>query len=184
MKQGMVYVFTGEGKGKTSAAVGTAVRARGAGLKVGWVAFFKQESWRLAEIKSLRKLGIEVYLSGKGFYLKGKKMAKIEADQVVLDLASKKEHKQAAKEAIIRAEELMSTVEVLVLDELNNAVSEGLLEVAVVLELIKGRGKTHLIITGRAADKQVVEAADLVTEMKKIKHPYDLGKLAVRGLDY
>ncbi len=184
MNKGMVYVFTGEGKGKTSAAVGVAVRAVGVGLKVGWVAFFKQESWKLAEVESLKKLGVEVCLSGKGFYLKGQKMAKIEANQVVVDSASQEDHKLAAREAMKKVGDLLKQVDVLVLDEVNNAISEGLLRVEVVLELIEERNKTHLILTGRSADKKIIKVADLVTEMKKVKHPYDQGKLAVRGLDY
>lgn len=188
--RGMVYVFTGEGKGKTSAAIGVTVRAVGVGMKVAWIGFYKQASWKLTEVKPLQRLGVAVYLMGKGFHLPsqsgktGVKMVKVKTGQVVVDGVSSREHKQAAAAAIQKARELLGGVDLLVLDEVNNAVSEGLLEAREIRQLIEGRKRTHMILTGRGAGPEVVEAADLVTEMKKVKHPYDQGKLAVRGLDF
>jgi len=82
------------------------------------------------------------------------------------------------------AKKLVGKVDVLILDEVNNAIVDGLIDLIDLIDLISKRGKTHIIITGRHASAELVEVADLVTEMKKIKHPFDQGKKAVRGLDY
>lgn len=169
IKQGLVYVFTGEGKGKTSAALGVAVRAVCAGMKVGWVSWYKE---KVLPSRSVLEGRLEMYAMGKGFY-------KLPGDK-----ATPEEHKQAAAAALKQAEKLLKTVDVLVLDEVNNAVSDKLINLKQVIDLINKRGKTHLILTGRNACPELVERADLVTECKKIKHPFDRGVKAVRGLDY
>ncbi|MBU2458799.1 MAG: cob(I)yrinic acid a,c-diamide adenosyltransferase [Nanoarchaeota archaeon] len=169
IKQGLVYVFTGEGKGKTSAALGVAVRAVCAGMKVGWVSWYKE---KVLPSRSVLEGKLEMYAMGKGFY-------KLPGDK-----ATPEEHKQAAAAALKQAEKLLKTVDVLVLDEVNNAVSDKLINLKQVIDLINKRGKTHLILTGRNACPELVERADLVTECKKIKHPFDRGVKAVRGLDY
>ena len=200
-----MYVFTGEGKGKTSAALGTALRAIGNGMSVAWVAWYKQASWRMSEVTALEKLGIQVFLMGKGFYISGResrlrqgfggqavggsrdkaiKTAKVGDQGMVVDTASQAEHKQAAEDALVKAQELIGEVDVLILDEVNNAVEEGLIKITAVTDLISKRGKTNVIMTGRSAHSKVIELADLVTEMKKVKHPYDKGDLAVKGLDF
>jgi cob(I)alamin adenosyltransferase len=179
MRSGLVYIFTGEGKGKTSAAIGTAVRAAGAGLKVAWVGWYKQESWQLSEIELLRELGVDVNLTGKGFYVKKKSPS-----VTVTDYASETEHKMAGQEALENARKMLGEVDVLIMDEVNNAVADKLINLIDLIDLISKRGKTHLILTGRDADPEIIKFADLVTEMKKIKHPYDKGNLAIRGLDF
>lgn len=168
IKQGLVYVFTGDGKGKTSAALGVAVRAVCSGMKVGWVSWYKEKvlPTRFLEGK------LEMYAIGKGFY-------KLPGDN-----ASLPQHKSAANKALKQAEKLMKKVDVLVLDEVNNAVKDKLIDIRQLTNLINKRGKTHLILTGRSACPELVEQADLVTEMKKIKHPFDKGIKAVKGLDY
>ncbi len=190
---GLIYVFTGEGKGKTSAAVGTAVRAVGVGMKVAWVAWYKQANWRLAEIEMLKNMGVEVILLGKGFHIKNSKSEarnsklktkEIAAGAKVVDMASDTEHRQAAEAALHKAAELVKTVDVMILDEVNNAIADKLIQVSQVLQVIQEREKTHIILTGRDAHPDLIKKADLVTEMKKVKHPYDTGKLAVRGLDF
>ncbi len=168
--KGLVYMFTGKGKGKTSAALGVVVRALGVGMKVGWISWFKEEKWQMSELNLKGK--IEMYMLGEGFY-------KLPGDKV-----TEKEHKQAAKKALKKAGELIKRVEVLVLDEVCKAVEDGLVEVGEVASLINQREKTHVILTGRGKIKELVEAADLVTEMKKIKHPFDKGIKAIKGLDY
>ena len=168
MKQGLVYVFTGEGKGKTSAALGVAVRAVCSGMKVGWVSWYKEK----VLATRLDLVGLEMYAMGKGFY-------KLPGDKVMPE-----EHKQAAAAALKQAEKLLKTVDVLVLDEVNNAVKDKLIDIKQLTNLINKRGKTHLILTGRGAARSLLAGADLVTEMKKIKHPFDKGIKAVRGLDY
>ncbi len=173
MNKGLVYVFTGDGKGKTSAAFWTGVRAALSGMSVAAIQWYKEGRWPTAEQEIGKKLkNFKVYLMGKGFY------------KLPTDHASKDEHKQAAQKALGLAKELINKVDVLILDEVNNAVSDKLISVTEVMELIVHRRKTHLILTGRKADKKIIEVADLVTEMRKIKHPFDRGKKAVRGLDY
>ena len=169
MKPGLVYVFTGDGKGKTSAALGVAVRAVCAGKKVGWGSWYKK---KVLPTRMFLAGKLEMYAIGKGFY------------QLPGDKATPEEHKRAAAAALKQAEKLLKTVDVLVLDEVNNAVHDKLIDLIDLINLISKRGKTHLILTGRNADKKMIELADLVTEMTKIKHPFDKGIKAVKGLDY
>jgi cob(I)alamin adenosyltransferase len=93
-------------------------------------------------------------------------------------------HKSKAKAALLKAVELLSEVEVLVLDEVINAVTDNLIKEKKLLALLDKRGKTHVILTGRGASQLLIERADLVTEMKKVKHPFDGGVIAVEGLDF
>ncbi len=183
---GLIYVFTGEGKGKTSAAIGVATRSLLLGHKVEWISFYKEESWGMAE-KGLRDRfdNLNMNFVGRGFWI-GKKTAPVgNRGHVVVDKASDEEHKAAARAGLELGSELLTKKPfLLVLDEVVNAVSEGLVESNLVLELLKQRGDTHILLTGRGITPEIEELADLVTECKKIKHPYDIGKLAVMGLDY
>lgn len=181
----MVYVFTGDGKGKTSAALGVAMRAVGNGMKVAMVQWYKEASWRISEheLANVSK-NFDIYPMGKGFYIPNGKTAPLTTGQIVVDKTTHNEHIAAALAAYKKAVDLCDQVDVLVCDEILNAASEDLLDEMNVLELIWHRKKTHLILTGRNASKLIIDNADLVTEMKKIKHPYDVGKLAVKGLDF
>jgi len=170
-KLGLVYVFTGDGKGKTSAALGVAVRAASNGMEVGWVSWYKEKKWPISEM-NLKLKNLKMYWLGEGFY------------KLPTDHASPKDHKDAAQNALKQAEKLIGKVDVLVLDEVNNAVHDKLINLIDLINLISKRGKTHLILTGRGASRRVLEGADLVTEMRKIKHPFDKGIKAVKGLDY
>ncbi len=186
--RGLIYIFTGEGKGKTSAALGVATRSLLIGEKVVWVAFYKQASWGIAESKLKDKFeNLEMYFSGKGFKI-GKKTALVgDKGHVVVDTASEEDHLQAAKAGLqLAANSIQQKPFLLVMDEVLNAVSEGLLDEKDVLDAIGGRGETHIVLTGRSGEptRRLLEGADLVTECKKIKHPYDLGRLAVSGLDF
>lgn len=170
---GLIYVFTGEGKGKTSTAMWTAMRAALAGKKVAVVHWYKEARWPTNDQKIKDLLpNLDDYLMGQGFY------------KLPTDHASTNDHHQAAKAALDKASELLAQVEVLVLDEVINAVGDGLLSEADVLALLDCRGGTHIILTGRGASDTLVDRADLVTEMKKVKHPFDQGKKAVKGLDF
>lgn len=185
---GLVYVFTGEGKGKTSAALGVATRSLLLDKKVSWVAFYKQSSWGLAEAKLSEKFpNLEMKFMGKGFRI-GKKTAPVGTKgHVVVDTASEDEHREAARAALEMASIQLQSSEpcfLLVMDEVLNAVSEGLLEENDVLSVLAERGETHVIMTGRGATKGIIDASDLVTECHKVKHPYDEGTLAVAGLDF
>ena len=183
---GLIYVFTGEGKGKTSAAIGVATRALLLGHKVEWVSFYKEESWGMAE-KGLRARfdNLNMNFVGRGFWI-GQKTAPVgNKGHVVVDKASEEEHKEAARAGLeLASERLAKKPFLLVLDEVVNAVSEGLVESSLVIELLAMRGDTHVVLTGRDLTPELEAVADLVTECKKIKHPYDTGRLAVAGLDY
>jgi len=190
--KGMVYIFTGDGKGKTSAALGVAVRAAVIGKRVAIVQWYKQESWDISEHSlptALPKLTI--HPQGKGFHIiKGvKRSEKVKTAPLIsggmaVDSATEDEHKQAADQAMELAQTLIGQVEVLVLDEILNAIHDALVREKAVINLLNQRGKVHVILTGRNAPEKLMDLADLVTEMKKIKHPYDKGKLAVKGLDF
>lgn len=199
---GLIYVFTGEGKGKTSAALGVATRCLLIGEKVTWISFYKQESWGLAEAKLKNKFdNLSMYFVGKGFRItnfdkkmmkEGRelKLATVGDGAKVVDTASEEEHKQAAIQGLeLARQKLITQPFLLVMDEVLNAVSDGLLESKRVVDLLNNRGETHMILTGRgdpfgSLPKDILKLANLVTECKKIKHPYDSGKLAVRGLDF
>lgn len=186
---GLIYAFTGEGKGKTSAALGVATRSLLIGEKVVWIGFYKQESWGLAEAKLKDKFpNMEMYFMGKGFKI-GKKTAPVgDKGHVVVDTASEEEHKVAAESGLrLVANSLQKQPFLLVMDEVLNAVSDGLLSEKDVLQILARRGDIHVILTGRSDPHltgSLLVKCDLVTECKKIKHPYDSGKLAVRGLDF
>lgn len=184
---GLVYVFTGDGKGKTSAAIGVAVRALLSGWRVLWVSLYKEESWGLSEKGLAQKFdNLEMHFVGEGFYFEGKTKDVGRSGAKVVNKASDESHKNAAEQGIKFVREKLKSreYELVVVDEINNAVADGLIEASVVVELIGARGEAHLVLTGRNVDPAVVEVADLVTECKKVKHPYDLGTMAVKGLDY
>ena len=175
--QGLVMVHTGNGKGKTTAALGLSLRAWGDGLRVLILQFIKG-SWKYGELEALRALGeidgrIEVRRCGKGFSRR--------------DAAHQEEHKQAAEKAHQEAvDEIQSgRWDLIVLDEINYAVKFGLLEIAQVLALLDQKPPAlHLLLTGRDAAPELVERADLVTEMKLIKHPYQKGIKAQKGIEF
>jgi cob(I)alamin adenosyltransferase len=173
--KGLLIVYTGEGKGKTTAAMGLAVRAAGYGQKVAVIQFVKV--WFTGEKKSFEDLGLDFWQMGQGFY------------QILGDNKEPESHRKAAREALGRAEEMMlvGKYQVLVLDELIGCEVGGLLEPGSIMALVaKKPPKLDLVLTGRHAETVagLVEAADLVTEMKNIKHPYDAGLLAKKGIDY
>lgn len=186
MNKGLIYVFTGEGKGKTSAALGVATRSLLNGEQVVWVAFYKQASWGLSEAKLKDKFpNLEMYFAGKGFKI-GRKIVPVgNKGHVVVDTASEEEHRQAAESGLeLAANSMQEKPFLLVMDEVVNAVSEGLLREEDILQVIEKRGDVHIVLTGRGATKGIIKASDLVTECRKIKHPYDRGELAVKGLDF
>lgn len=192
MEKGLIYVFTGGGKGKTSAALGVTVRGLLLGWRVCWISFYKEETWEISEKKLVDKFdNLEMHWVGEGFYIPdgqekaGVKVADVAGGKVVdkVDLAA---HKQAAKEGVKLAEQKLQSgkYELVVLDEVNNAIADRLVEASEVVDLLKSRGSTHVVLTGRDVNKTLVEMADLVTNCEKVKHPYDKGKVAVKGLDF
>ena len=166
-------MFTGEGKGKTSTGIWTAVRAALSGKETAIIHWYKEESWKTNDQKIGDMLpNLNQYLMGKGFY------------KLPIDHSNADEHKMAAKAAFLKAKELVREVQVLVLDEVVCAVGDGLIKEEELLDLIDNRGQTHIVLTGRGASRLMIEKAHLVTEMRKVKHPFDQGVFAVEGLDF
>lgn len=172
-EKGLVYVFTGKGKGKTSAAMWTAIRSVVWGKDVLVIAWYKEKKWPTAMQKVNSQFeNLKVKVVGEGFY------------KLPTDHATEDEHRKSAAEGLKEAEDSLSKVDVLVLDEVINAVGDGLIEKEDLLSLLRKRDKTHIILTGRGVFEELQKEADLVTEMKKIKHPFDKGIKAVKGLDF
>jgi cob(I)alamin adenosyltransferase len=173
-KNGLVIVHTGDGKGKTTAALGLAMRAWGDGLRILILQFIKG-SWKYGELKAIERLGdrIEVHQCGYGFTQKA-------GSNAVRDQEAAAAALQCAREALQSGK-----WDMLILDELNYAVKFGLLDVKDVLDMIdKKPPEMHLILTGRDACPDVIEAADLVTEMHLIKHPFQKGIKAQKGIEF
>ena len=173
---GLVIVNTGNGKGKTTAALGTALRACGYGQKVLMIQFVKGP-WKSGEQLAAGRLAPEFELvkTGKGFF------------KIMNDRLPEEEHKEAARLGLELAKEKVQSgaYDLIILDEINNAIADGLLPVESLLELLDVRPETlHIIITGRNAHPKVIERAHLVTEMTEIKHPYAQGILAQKGIDF
>lgn len=169
-RRGLIIVHTGDGKGKTTAALGLAVRAWGAGLKVLILQFIKGAR-RSGELNALDALGIEVRQLGLGFITRE-------------NFAEQQKSARAAIETA-RREISSGAWDLIVLDEINYAVKFGLLDAEEILSLIKIRPpQMHLVFTGRAAPVELIDAADLVTEMKLIKHPYQNGVAAQSGIEF
>jgi cob(I)alamin adenosyltransferase len=168
-----VEIFTGEGKGKTSAALGVALRALGQGLRVHIVYFMKGD-FPYGEQKTLSELS-NITFERFGF-------------QDFVDPANvKPEEREEARKALEAARKAMLSLkyDVVILDEVNVAAAWKLVAIDEVIRLIHDRPeKVELILTGRYADPRLIELADLVTDMVKVKHPYDKGILSRKGIDY
>ena len=172
LKQGHVQVYTGDGKGKTTAALGLALRAVGRGLKVCMFQFIKGGG-RYGEHLAAEKLAplLTVIQTGRPGWVNTKDIT---------------EDRRVAQEALVRADQLMTSGEfdLFICDEINGAVAFGLIDVKQVLEFISRRPETtELVLTGRNAHERVIEAADLVTEMREIKHYYAAGVPARTGIE-
>jgi cob(I)alamin adenosyltransferase len=173
MERGLIQVYTGEGKGKTTAATGQAVRALGHGLRVLLVRFLKPAEPPSGEILFLQgSRNLEVLSSGIG----------------VIDGAFDPDavrESVAATFAEARRRILAGTVDLAVLDEVNNAVRRGHLPLADLMALLEEKpAGVELVLTGRHADPAVLARADLVTRMEKVKHPLDAGIAARAGIEY
>ena len=168
----LVLVNTGDGKGKSTAAFGTVMRAVARGWKVGVIQFLKSGDWSVGEEKSARRLGVDWWALGDGFTWDSEDMEESEA---------------VAQEAWRSAKEKINSgdYELVVLDEVTYPISWGWVDIDDVLSVIENRpGKVNLILTGRDASEELVEIADTVTEMKKVKHAFDQGVMARRGIDF
>lgn len=176
--KGLLMLNTGDGKGKTTAAIGVLVRAAGRGLNCCMIQFMKSRTDRYGEHESFDKLGIEVHTMGDGF---------------TWDTNDKTQDIKTSEETWALCVEKMrsSEYEMLVFDELLYVLSYGFLDVEKVIAEIKTireqQPHLHLILTGRNVDsalEKVIDAADLVTEMKEIKHPFYAGIYAQQGVEF
>lgn len=178
-QRGLVLVNTGNGKGKTTAAMGQAVRAVGAGMKVLMIQFIKGRR-KVAEIEGLNHLpGFRLLRPGLGFTIPERRIGPLTEHQTALKVA----WEQTVSEV------LSDRWDMVILDEINNVISDPNLTTVVsttdLLKLLKERpARLHMLLTGRGAPPELIEAADLVTEMVQVKHHYTAGVKAQRGIEF
>lgn len=175
IRRGLIIVNTGPGKGKTTAAMGTALRAVGQGLRVFMLQFLKG-SWHYGELDAVQAFGDKFVMKpmGRGFV----KVGNAEADPE--DLRMVQEAWAEGEQAIMSGQ-----WDLVILDEINYAISYGMLDPALVVAALQRKPEmVHVILTGRSAHPTIVDLADTVTEMRQVKHAYDKGVLAQRGIEY
>jgi len=168
---GLIQIYTGKGKGKTTAALGLAVRAVGHNFKVAIIHFMK--IWDYGEVKSLRKLGIDLFRYGTTELIDPKNPSPIDYEE--------------ANKALLKAEEVIekSDYDILILDEINVAIDFNLIPLKRVIDLIdKKPNKLELVLTGRNCPQELIERADLVSFINEIKHPYQKGIEARKGIEF
>lgn len=171
--KGLILVFTGHGKGKTTAAIGMAMRAAGHGLKTCFIQFIKG-SWKYGEAEAVSRFKEEIdfHITGRGFTWKSDDLEK---------------DKAAARQAWKKAEEAITSgrYHIIVLDEFTYLLKYGMIDTAEALEVLRNKpAEQHICITGRDAAEELLELADLVTEMRPVKHPYQQGIKAQKGLEF
>ena len=171
MKRSCVQVYTGNGKGKTTAAVGLAVRAAGNGLSVKFAQFMKGRD--TGEMTALKKLGVEFVRAS-------------DSSKFFFQMSDgEKQHMRDGVLSLLAAlDGWLDKADLLILDEAMAAMTCGVLKLDEVLRIIDSRGKTEIVLTGRDAPQAIRDRADLVTEMKDIKHYMDAGVSARRGIEY
>lgn len=181
-KQSVVVVYTGEGKGKTSASIGLLARALGSRWNVSFVQFIKYwgvgEHVFIRDIMPLYKDQLSFYKGGKGFY---------EAGDLSPKQITPEQHKQAASDTYDQAykDATSGKFDLVICDEINNAVHDGLLNKAKLVQLIKDKHPdTSLCLTGRNFPEDLLKSVDIATNMTKIKHHFDDKFLANPGIDY
>ena len=175
LRNGLVHVYTGEGSGKTTAALGAALRALGWGMRVCVIQFIKGYP-ELGEARFARELGERLVL----------KQFAIDPSRDI-DEAKVLARREAVEAAMDCAEQVVSSgdYDLVILDEINNACHYGLVDAARVLAMIRAKpAPLELILTGRSAPESLIEAADYVTEMRLIKHPFQAGTAARKGIEY
>lgn len=173
----MLIIYTGLGKGKTSAAIGAAIRSTGWKKKVVIVQFIKEESWASGERAVLRSLGVDLFVMGKSWV------------GIMGDKKEKVIHINAAKAAVEKVLDLFKqgSYDLIICDEILGALYGNLIRKTDINKILKSyllNPNSDLIFTGRNAPDWLIKKADLVTEMVKVKHPYDKGIIAKKGIDY
>jgi cob(I)alamin adenosyltransferase len=175
VRRGLIIVNTGPGKGKTTAAMGTALRAIGQGMRVLMLQFLKG-SWHYGELDAVKAFGDQFVMKqmGRGFV----KVGGAEPDPE--DVRMVEEAWQEAEQAILGGQ-----WDLVILDEINYAISYGMLDPAKVVKALQQKpAMVHVILTGRNAHSTIVALADTVTEMRQVKHAYEQGVMAQRGIEY
>jgi cob(I)alamin adenosyltransferase len=175
IRRGLIIVNTGPGKGKTTAAMGTALRAVGQGMRVLMLQFLKG-SWHYGELDAVKAFGDKFVIKqmGRGFVKVGAEKPDPEDVRMV-------EEAWAEGEKAIRS----GVWDLVILDEINYAISYGMLDAAKVAATLKQKPEMlHVVLTGRNAHPTIVELADTVTEMRQVKHAYEKGVEAQRGIEY
>jgi cob(I)alamin adenosyltransferase len=175
IRRGLIIVNTGPGKGKTTAAMGTALRAVGQGMSVLMLQFLKG-SWHYGELDAVKAFGDKFVMKqlGRGFV----KVGGAEPDPE--DLKAVEDAWKQSEQAILGGE-----WDLVVLDEINYAISYKMLDAERVVDVLKRKPEmVHVILTGRNAHPAIVELADTVTEMRQVKHAYEKGVMAQRGIEY
>ena len=174
--KGLILVHTGDGKGKTTAGLGLALRAWGSGLRVLILQFIKG-GWKYGELEAIERLG---QLDGR-IEIKPLGLGLMRSDE------DREKHIRAAAKALQESERMMVSgqYDLIIFDEINYAVKFGLISLDDVLALLdKKPEKLHVLLTGRDARPELIERADLVTEMKLVKHPYQQGIKAQQGIEF
>lgn len=175
VRRGLIIVNTGPGKGKTTAAMGTALRAVGQGMRVLMLQFLKG-SWHYGELDAVQAFGDKFVMKqmGRGFVKVGSEKPDAEDVRMVEDAWGEAEQAMQS-----------GSWDLVILDEINYAISYGMLDPAKVVEGLKKKPEmVHVILTGRNAHPTIVELADTVTEMRQVKHAYEKGVMAQRGIEY
>jgi cob(I)alamin adenosyltransferase len=177
-RKGLVIINTGDGKGKSTAAFGMGLRAAGNKMRVLCLQFIKG-AWKTGETEAVKQLSpyFELVKTGRGFTVERLRDRRITDEQ----------HRQAAQEGIAWVRERLTSGEyqVVILDEILGSIKAGLVSLEQVLDLVAAKPPDlHLVLTGRGAPPELIEIADLVTEMRPIKHPYQAGIMAQRGVEF
>lgn len=175
-KKPQIHIYTGDGKGKTTAALGLTLRALGAQKKVAIIQFMKKADY--SEHKAIKKYKIPVLIEafGIGFY------------KILGDKHTEVQHKKAASKALERARDIIASgkYDLVVLDEINVAIGFGLIDINEVISILitSNNIPSTIVLTGRRAHPKLKKLADLVTEMKPVKHYFDKGIKARKGIEY
>lgn len=170
--KGLVIVNTGNGKGKTTAALGVLFRAWGQNQRVVMLQFLKSSTGKWGEVRAAQRVGVEIIPLGDGFTWN--------SDNLEHDRALAQQCWQLCREKVES-----NQYDVVIMDEITYAINYGWLDLSEVLAVLRARNpKMHVILTGRDAPQELIDYADLVTEMKEIKHPFHEGILAQKGLDF
>jgi cob(I)alamin adenosyltransferase len=179
MRNGLVHIYTGEGKGKTTAALGLALRAFGCDCKIYFFQFFKEGLFLCNEAKAIKKLGRNFKF--KRFNITHPQFAGALCAKDGLTLRKK------LKQALTEVQKVIKSggFDLIILDEILIGVDQGFVEEEDVLKIIKDKpGAVELVLTGRGATKKLINAADYVTDMKEVKHPFRKGIRARKGIEF